>query len=80
MLTLSDDDYETLFDTAERSLVNINADDLMKHDEIKSVVITTPLNGVCFIVTINELKHLYAMLNNADNEIKALSLLQLFHN
>jgi len=47
-------------------------------EETKSIFIATPSSSCCFVLTRNELKALYEILDKADNEIKALALLELF--
>lgn len=46
--------------------------------EAKSVVIPTPFIGMCMVTTRKELNNLHTMMENADNEIQALSMIELF--
>ncbi len=79
MLTISGEEFSTLFKTAHRRLYNVaEIEAISFSEETKNVVITTPVTGMCFILTRKELQQLYELLDKADNEIKALSLMELF--
>lgn len=80
MLTLSDEDFKMLHYNVlqKHETVCAEAACLQHHSETKSVVITTPFTGMCMVITRKELKHLYNIMEIADNEIQALSMLELF--
>jgi len=78
MLTLSQADFRAFAELIEEKIFSVTENDITIHEEIKSVVIPTPYTGMCLVLTKTELQHLYTMLDNAENEIKALSLLELF--
>lgn len=48
-------------------------------ENTKSITIPTPSNNVHIILSFNELVKLHTMVEAADNEIKALSIIKLFY-
>ena len=47
--------------------------------KIKSIVIRTPSEGICFLLSEDELLGLQQMIEYADTEMKAASLMKLFN-
>lgn len=80
MLTLTGEDFNSLFNTVTLRLNTISEKDIYFSEETKSILIVTPLPACCFVLTRNELKALFEILDKADNEVRALSLLELFEN
>lgn len=79
LLTLSQEDFDCLTRSVYEQLKEVEADgETCFSDDTKNVIIATSANQCCFILTKRELQLFYKMLDNADNEIKALSLLKLF--
>ena len=78
MLTLSQPDFKAFVKLVAEKILYVAEDDITIHEAIKSVVVPMPYSGMCIVVTKNELQHLQSMLDNADNEAKALSMLELF--
>lgn len=53
--------------------------DYTGNNKIKTVMINTPAPGICFLLSEDELQGLQQMIEYADNEMKADSLLKLFN-
>lgn len=79
LLTLSEEDFNALIQTVSAQVKKMgDCDTACFSDDSKNIIVSAPSNQCCFILTCNELKLFYEMLDNADNEIKAISLLKLF--
>lgn len=78
MLTLNNDDFNSLFNTVTLRLNTLSEKDSYFSEETKSVLVTTPLPSCCFVLTRNELQALFEIMDKADNEARALSLFELF--
>ena len=81
MLTLSNEDFKTLHGIVQQKYLSVCKNEACVHEygaEAKSVVISTPFTGMCIVVTRKELNHLNSMMENADNEIQALIMMELF--
>jgi hypothetical protein len=50
------------------------------NENIKSILIPSPCEGLNLLLSANELKALHCMLEEADNEMKAQNLLNVFEN
>ncbi|MFT4153542.1 DUF6686 family protein [Parafilimonas sp.] len=81
MLTLNHDDFHALYDMVKFRLsdTSVNEKNFLS-DDTKGIFIPTPSANCCIVLTVKELQHFYRILDKADNEMKALSLLQLFGN
>ena len=78
MLTINNEDFNALYNTIMLQLNNLSVKEDLFTEETKGICIATPSACCSFILTKKELKCFYDILDKADNEIKALSLLQLF--
>lgn len=67
-------DYENPFP----ALASVRTDKNRRFEEIKSIFLPTPHEGMAMLLNYRELKSFAGMLDLADDEEKALSLLQLF--
>ena len=75
MLTLSQNEFQSFCDLAKYKCNEPNHS-LAEHS--KSIVLQTPAQGVFILLTQNEGVRLCEILEEADNEDKALTLLSLF--
>ena len=76
ILTLNEDNFQALCQLVKH---NCNEPDYSFPEQNKSVVLQTPSNGICMLLTKLELKRFNKILEEADNESKALSLISLFN-
>lgn len=77
MLTLTQLDYETLYGILEsKSSMNVE----VHSEHTKCMIIPTPAYGLYLILTKKVVDTLCCMLEKAECELKALSLLSLFNN
>ncbi|UAY52487.1 DUF6686 family protein [Ferruginibacter albus] len=74
MLTVNEKDFDILLAIVKKKLNT----EIQTNQLVKSIIIPTPYTGVKILLTQQELQKLHAMLENADSEIKALALLDLF--
>lgn len=76
LLTLSQNDFDTL-----RKLISYkcNKEYFTLTETAKCVVVPTPCQGICMILTKSEVIRFNEILEEADNEMKVLSLLSLFN-
>ena len=80
MLTLNTKDFNALYNSVMLQFNNISKKEDIFSEETKGICIATPSASCSFIFTKKELQCFYDMLDKADNEIKALYMLQLFYN
>jgi len=77
MLTLSETDYQTFVELVSRK----KEDHIpMQDPNIRCVILPTPSGVIHGILSEKELDHLYNMLQEVDNEMKAQQLIGLFEN
>lgn len=76
MVTLNEKEYISF-----RHVVQQQYEDslCLANEYCKCVVVQTPAAGTCFLFTGREIKRFAELLDEADNEEKALALLELFH-
>ncbi|MES2851215.1 MAG: DUF6686 family protein [Bacteroidota bacterium] len=76
MLNLTVEDFKKI-----RSVVKQKNDqpDHYNNPTAKAIVVPTPSKGIYMLLTKNETTRLYEILEEADNEEKALELMGLFH-
>ena len=76
LLTLDAHEFDTLCKVAQFKCLE---DHSSFSEHSKCVIISTPFYGQCMLLTKAEAHNLNNMLQEADNEAKAQSLLQLFY-
>lgn len=81
MLTLTNKDFSALYNIAafHMNTVSVNDKGLLS-DDTKGIFLSTPSSGCCIVLTVKELHRFHEILDKADNEMKALSMMQLFTN
>ena len=77
MLNLPPHDFETLLKIMQHKC-RAEVDTMAAHS--KSVIVPTPSPGVSLLFTKSEAMRFYEILEEADNEVKAQSLISLFNN
>lgn len=75
MLTLLPDELAVLYKLVTRQIETGSG---AENEHIRNTIIPTPYKGASFLLTVLELKQLHRMLEEADTEEKALSLIELF--
>lgn len=76
MLTLNDAEFKAFCNQVKNKCCEA---DFSLAKNSKSVVLQTPSHCICIILTRNEALRFYEILEEADNEARALSLLNLFN-
>ena len=76
MLSLSPDDYIALTKVVKRKHYNV---DFSASENTRNVVIPTPSQGMYLLLTKNEATRLHEILEEADTEEKAQTLINLFN-
>lgn len=76
ILTLTENDFIAFCSIVKSKSVEM--DEVMP-EHCKCVVIRTPAEGICFLLTRNEASRFSVMLEEADTEAKTLSLIKLFN-
>ncbi|MFT3679892.1 MAG: hypothetical protein QM791_06445 [Ferruginibacter sp.] len=76
MLSLNQQDFDIFCGLVRRKYEEEN---MIYSENAKCVVIPTPAKGVQILLTRKEAENLNSMLEEADNEAKALSLMSLFN-
>lgn len=76
VLTLSENNFESLCKLVNHKCRQVNN---TVSDNRKNVAIQTPAEGVFILLTANEVKRFRKILEQADNEVKALSLISMFN-
>ncbi|SFQ01349.1 hypothetical protein [Parafilimonas terrae] len=81
MLTLTNEEFGALYDltTSHMNIVSVNGNDFLS-DDTKGIFLSTPSAGCCIVLTVKELYRFHEILDKADDEMKALSMMQLFAN
>jgi len=76
MVTLDEKEYHSF-----RRMVQQHYEDsiCLENKYCKCVVVQTPAAGTCFLFSGREIKRFAELLDEADNEEKALALIELFH-
>ncbi len=76
VMLLNENDFNIL----RKILLNkLMEKDPLKVNDIKSIIIPTPYVGIRMLLTRIELAQFSDILEQADNEVKAIALLELFH-
>ncbi len=76
MLNLADGDFKKLCSAVRQKN---KEESHYSNPSAKAVVVPTPSNGMFMLLTKKEAQRLYEILEEADNEEKALNLLSLFN-
>ena len=77
MLTLSEKEYKYFHTQLNHKCIEA-AQDLPAH--CKVIILKTPSPGICMMLTCKEARRLNVILEEADTEMKALHLMDLFNN
>jgi len=76
MFTVKEYDFRVFCNIVQQKC---NETDMPLTDHSKCIIIRTPAGGVCFLLTKGEAKKFADILEQADNEAKALSMINLFN-
>lgn len=76
MLTLTDYEFGSFYKLIEAKK---NDADYCFSPQSKCVVLQTPAQGVCILLTQAETQRFFEILEEADNEMKALTLINMFN-
>ncbi|HEX5154763.1 MAG TPA: DUF6686 family protein [Parafilimonas sp.] len=76
LITLTESDFLNLQKIVVNKCRYIDED---FRNNTKSIIVETPVSGICFILTAKEALQLQEMLEKADTEMKALALIKMFN-
>ena len=76
MLNLTENNFQALRKVVQHKCIEA---DYSYAENNKSIIIETALDGVYIMLTSSEVKRFNYILEEADNEVKALSLISLFN-